>query len=159
MTYVFFWRQTEVPFGVFSQWSMQNFTVNEIVYSCTEQYMMAEKARLFRDTATEAEIMSATKPTDFKRLGRKVKNFDQKTWEINAFNIVVEANMAKFQQNPELLAILLATGNSILVEASPYDKIWGIGMKSNDKRATTPNQWLGDNLLGQALMKVRDRLT
>jgi ribA/ribD-fused uncharacterized protein len=159
MTYIFFWRQTEVPFGVFSQWSMQNFTVNEIVYSCTEQYMMAEKARLFGDTDTEAEIMSATKPNDFKRLGRKVKNFDQTTWEKSAFNIVVEGNIAKFQQNPELLAILLATGNSILVEASPYDKIWGIGMKSSDKRATTPTQWLGDNLLGQALMKVRDRLT
>ena len=66
MTYIFFWRQTEVPFGVFSQWSMQNFTVNERVYSCTEQYMMAEKARLFGDTDTEAEIMSATKPNDFK---------------------------------------------------------------------------------------------
>ena len=76
-----------------------------------------------------------------------------------AFNIVVEGNMAKFQQNPELLAILLSTGNSTLVEASPYDNIWGIGMEASDNRVTTPNQWLGDNLLGKALMKVRDRLT
>ena len=153
--FIFFWKDTERPYGVFSQWAISKFVIDDKVYSCAEQYMMAEKARLFKDTEIENKIMSATTPTQFKQLGRKVKNFNQEVWDKNAYDIVVRGNYEKFKQNEYLLNILKSTESKVLVEASPYDKIWGIGMKADDYRAKYPRYWNGKNLLGKALVDVR----
>ena len=120
--------------------------------------MMAEKAKLFNDSEIEEQIMLSESPKDIKSLGRKVKNFDQEIWNKNAYDIVVKGNYEKFKQNEHLLDILKSTESCVLVEASPYDKIWGIGLKSTDSRAKDPNQWKGKNLLGKALMDVRSKL-
>ncbi len=120
--------------------------------------MMAEKARLFDDPAILADIITATHPKQAKDLGRKVKNFDPVVWEKYCRSIVVEGNYYKFTQNAALREFLLGTGDRILVEASPVDAIWGIGLSAEDAAVTPPDQWPGENLLGFALMVVRDRI-
>ena len=120
--------------------------------------MMAGKARLFGDMAIHAEILKAPHPKQAKELGRKVKGFDEETWVARRFDLVVAGNEAKFAQHPELKAFLLGTGQRVLVEASPVDRIWGIGMKGDDENAEKPQKWRGLNLLGFALMEVRERL-
>lgn len=145
--------------GPFSQWEPCNFVVNGIEYNCAEQYMMAEKARFFEDEETLNEIMDTDDPREQKRLGRLVEGFDENRWNEVAIEIVVKGNLAKFSQNPELKKILLDTESRILVEASPYDKIWGIGLRETDPRALDREQWLGTNWLGEALSQVRDTLS
>ena len=145
--------------GPFSQWEPCNFVVNGIEYNCAEQYMMAEKARFFEDEETLNEIMDTDDPREQKRLGRLVEGFDEDRWNEVAIEIVVKGNLAKFSQNPELKKILLDTESRILVEASPYDKIWGIGLRETDPRALDREQWLGTNWLGEALSQVRDALS
>ena len=120
--------------------------------------MMAEKARLFGDTKAEQKIISASNPGEAKKLGRSVLGFDDNLWFENRFSIVVNANVAKFSQNAELKTYLLGTGSRVLVEASPVDKIWGIGLAVNDAGFENPNLWKGENLLGFALMEVRSQL-
>lgn len=120
--------------------------------------MMAEKARLFSDTVSETKIMASDEPKKQKALGRKVKGFDDTVWKQNRYQIVVKANMAKFSQNDKLKVKLLATGNDILCEASPWDKIWGIGLRTTDPKVHDQSQWNGTNLLGKALMDVRKAL-
>ena len=120
--------------------------------------MMAEKARLFNDEETLRKILSTDDPKEVKALGRLIKNFDQETWENNKYDIVVKGNYAKFSQNSKLKEYLLNTKNKILAEASPYDKIWGIGLDKNNENAYNPKTWEGENLLGFALMEVRDML-
>lgn len=132
MKYVFFWGHTEKPGKVtkacFSQWYDCRFEVGGVVYHTAEQYMMAQKAILFQDEAVFQEIMAASHPKQFKALGRKIANFRENLWNEHKYQIVVEGNLAKFSQNKELGNFLAQTGSRILVEASPYDKIWGIGM-------------------------------
>ncbi len=118
--------------------------------------MMASKARLFKDDEALAQILEATDPKEAKALGRKVKHFNEVLWKNDARRLVTEGNASKFGQNAELKEFLLGTGDSILVEASPYDKIWGIGLKEDDERAKHPKTWQGQNLLGFALMDVRE---
>jgi hypothetical protein len=120
--------------------------------------MMAEKARLFGDEDTRKQILDAGGPKTAKQLGRNVKNFKEEVWCELRFQIVVRGNYEKFNQNRELRTFLLGTGDKVLVEASPIDRIWGIGLAGNDERATNPELWLGLNLLGFALMEVRQRL-
>jgi ribA/ribD-fused uncharacterized protein len=120
--------------------------------------MMAEKARLFGDQNTRAKILKAGSPKAAKQLGRQVKNFEEEVWEESRFQFVVEGNYAKFNQNPGLGEFLLDTGNKVLVEASPVDRIWGIGLAADDERAMNPEEWRGLNLLGFALMEVRRRI-
>lgn len=160
--YVFFWGHTPPAGGgvnqsCFSQWWKSDFIVDGVRYSCMEQYMMAEKARLFGDEEMEAVIMEAKHPKAMKAYGRAVKNFDKDVWEKNGYEIVRRGNHAKFSQNPQLWDFLRATRNRIIVEASPYDRIWGIGMKSGPE-AENPLKWRGRNLLGFALTEVRDQL-
>ena len=150
-TMVFFWQ----PPGVFGQWTMSEFTVDDVTYNCAEQYMMAEKARLFEDERTRAKILANPSPREQKALGRAVSNFVQSVWENEALNIVVRGNRAKFGQNPEMLAALLATGDKILVEASPLDRLWGVGLRADDPRIRDQSTWRGQNQLGRALMIVR----
>jgi len=150
--YFLFWS------GWPSQWHPATFEIEGVTYSCAEQFMMAEKARLFGDTATLAKILAAKTPKQQKALGRKVTPFDADRWTAACRDIVVRGNLAKFSQNSGLQKKLLATGDLVLVEASPLDRIWGIGLKASDPRATKPEEWRGTNWLGEALMTVRTQL-
>ena len=123
-------------------------------YLTTEQYMMAKKAQLFKDDESYISIMNSSNPNDAKLLGRKVKNFNQDIWNKNAKNIVICGCYLKFTENESLKAFLLSTGNRHLVEASPYDKIWGIGISLLAAKSGKP--WNGTNWLGECLMKVRE---
>ena len=152
--FTFFWR----PDSPFSQWHPARFTVDGNGFVCAEQYMMHGKAVLFGDAAIAAEILAATEPRAHKALGRKVRGFDDATWKKNREAIVYAGSRAKFTQNPALRAVLLATAGTRLVEASPMDRIWGIGMTAANKDATNPAKWRGQNLLGQILTRLRDDL-
>lgn len=142
----------------FSQWYPSAFTAGGHAFRCAEQYMMHAKAELFGDAATAAKVLVAEHPRDHKALGREVKPFDDVVWRRERVAIVRAGNHAKFTQNPELLEQLLATAGTTLVEASPYDRIWGIGLAATDPRAQDPAQWKGQNLLGQILTELRDQL-
>jgi len=159
---IYFWGHTPTPQKItnscFSQWYDVYFEVDGVQYHTTEQYMMASKARLFGDEETLREIMNAYSPAEYKKLGRKVKGFDASLWDEKKLDIVVEGNKAKFGQNPDLKEFLLSTGDAILVEASPYDKIWGIGLDREAALNGSVEDWRGENLLGCALMEVRDGL-
>lgn len=120
--------------------------------------MMAEKARLFNDEDTLMAILNEQEPKKIKDLGRKVKNYNDKKWEAFRQDIVKRGNLAKFGQNQRLKQYLLSTGEKVLVEASPYDQIWGIGLSAQSVEAKDPNQWLGTNYLGFALEWVREQL-
>ncbi len=150
----FFWG-TEHPF---SQWHASSFEVRGIQFNCAEQFMMYQKAALFDDKEMASEILKATNPAIQKKLGRKVRNFDQQTWLMARIPIVYNANYAKFTQNENLLKFLLGTKGKWIVEASPVDRIWGIGLSVNDKEARQPDKWRGENLLGQVLMTLRANL-
>ena len=120
--------------------------------------MMAEKARIFGDEETRQRIMKEEEPGIIKDLGREVKGFDPEIWDQHKFDVVVKGNLAKFGQDEKLKKFLLNTGSAILVEASPYDRVWGIGMREDNKDAKDAEKWYGINLLGFALMVVRDKL-
>jgi ribA/ribD-fused uncharacterized protein len=161
--YLFFWGHQPNADGsigksCFSQWFEAAFTIDGVRYLTAEHYMMAEKARLFRDDATCGQILAAKSPAEAKKLGRLIKNFNEEAWLASRFDVVVSGNVAKFAQNETLRAFLLSTRHRVLVEASPVDAIWGIGLASNDADATRPHRWRGLNLLGYALMEVRARL-
>ena len=142
----------------FSQWFRGTFTAGGHTFNCAEQYMMHGKAVLFGDAEVAAEILAADHPRKHKALGRKVRRFDDATWKREREAIVRAGNHAKFTQNAELREQLLATRGTTLVEASPYDRIWGIGLAATDPRAQDPAQWRGQNLLGRILTGLRDEL-
>jgi ribA/ribD-fused uncharacterized protein len=120
--------------------------------------MMADKARLFGDEMMMSRILDAPSPGAAKALGRAIRGYDEGLWAANRYGIVLEGNIAKFGQNPDLLAYLHTTAGRVLVEASPADRVWGIGLAADDRRAGQPSQWRGLNLLGFALMDVREDL-
>lgn len=143
---------------IFSQWFPCKFSGdNGVEYQSCEQYMMAQKALLFNDMVIYNKIMKSKSPKTAKALGRKVKNFNEDMWKAHREDIVKQGNLYKFSQNPELKKILLATGDKQLVEASPYDRIWGIGFKKSNALKVDQSEW-GDNLLGKALVAVRTQL-
>lgn len=162
--YLFFWGHTpaygaaEVGKECLSQWYPAPFEVEGTRYATAEHWMMAEKARLFGDERNRQAIIGATHPDQAKKYGRLVQHFDADAWEAARFGIVVRGNAAKFGQHPALRAFLLGTQEQVLVEASPVDAIWGIGLAQNDARALNPAAWRGLNLLGFALMEVRTQL-
>lgn len=162
LEYVFFWghhsKTGQVTKACFSQWYPCTFEVDGITYNCAEQYMMAEKARVFSDEEVFSKILATSNPKDIKALGREVKNFDAKKWSAVSKDIVVKGNLHKFAQNMDLFQFLHDTGDKVLVEASPYDTIWGIGMQESETGITNPHNWKGLNQLGFALMEVRDDL-
>ena len=162
LEFVFFWghhgKPDRMTKACFSQWYPASFKVEGVVYHCAEQYMMAEKARVFEDLDTRAKIMQSPTPKEIKALGREVQNFDAEKWTLVSKDIVVKGNLHKFMQNTELGEFLCNTGNKVLVEASSFDTIWGIGMSERDEGVTNPHNWKGTNHLGFALMEVRDEL-
>jgi ribA/ribD-fused uncharacterized protein len=141
-----------------SQWYVAPFEAEGRRYTTAEQYMMAGKATLFGDFEALERILQAPDPRTAKALGRTVRGFDDATWKEHRFEIVVRGNLAKFGHDDAIRTFLLATGESVLVEASPTDRIWGIGLSRDDPRALDPRRWLGRNLLGFALMEARRQL-
>lgn len=157
--YIFFWghtpKENSIDKSCFSQWYPSPFIHEDITYATAEHWMMAKKAALFNDSGQLALVLSNPDPAAAKKAGRAVSNFEASKWEKHAFQLVVEGNFHKFSQNNDLKTFLLNTGEKILVEASPYDTIWGIGLQTYENN---PHQWKGTNLLGFALMEVRDLL-
>ena len=163
MKFLFFWghqpsKDESISKTCFSQWWQAPFTIEGFSYPTAEHWMMASKAKLFGDLPILEKILKASSPAEVKELGRKVKNFEPELWEMHKYNIVVEGNLQKFAQHPALKTFLLNTGERILVEASPVDTVWGIGIPADHSQINNPLSWRGENLLGYALMEVRDKL-
>ncbi|MBD8189767.1 NADAR family protein [Pseudomonas viridiflava] len=160
LAFTFFWghqrNKTAVTASCFSQWFEAEFVVDGQRYPTAEHFMMAEKAALFDDQEIRTQILQAPTPNAAKALGRNVRGFNDKLWLKHRYGIVVQANQAKFFQNPELNDYLMQTGSRVIVEASPVDNIWGIGLAQDNPDVNNPNLWKGLNLLGFALMQVRD---
>lgn len=161
--FLFFWghqanEDGKITKTCFSQWWLSSFEVEGVLYKTAEHWMMAKKAELFQDKEILEKILLADSPAEAKKLGREVKNYDDQLWLANRFEIVKQGNFHKFSQNLDLKTFLLNTKNRVLVEASPVDPIWGIGLASDHTDATFPEKWQGLNLLGFALMEVRDEL-
>lgn len=152
--FTFFYRSK----SYFSQWYDCYFEVAGKDFNCAEQYMMYGKAVLFKDEEIAKKIMQASHPREQKKLGRQVQNFDPSIWDSQCKDIVYKGNFAKFSQNEELKKALFTTEGTTLVEASPSDKIWGIGLAEDDARAYSRETWLGTNWLGEVLTKVREDL-
>lgn len=142
----------------FSQWYPSTFTVDGRTFNCAEQFMMFGKASLFGDDAVAAEVMAAVHPREHKALGRKVKGYDEETWRAHREEIVMRGNHAKFTQDARLLELLLATHPTTLVEASPFDRIWGVGLSEDNPLIQDPSTWRGQNLLGKILTNLRESL-
>jgi len=161
--YLFFWghrKSTDagVTKACFSQWYDSPFRVDGELFRTAEHYMMVRKARLFDDTVVAEAILKAATPNEAKSLGRRVKGFSEARWLEHREEIVFTGNAAKFSQKVEFRSFLLEAGDKVLVEASPVDAIWGIGLSQDHPSASTPAAWPGLNLLGFALVKVRARL-
>jgi ribA/ribD-fused uncharacterized protein len=161
--FLFFWghqpnKDGSISKTCFSQWWLSSFEVDKVIYNTAEHWMMAKKAELFNDNEVLAKIIKANSPAEAKKLGREVKNYDDKLWLANRYEIVKQGNYHKFSQNVDLQQFLINTNDRVLVEASPVDPIWGIGMASDHKDVMNPEKWKGLNLLGFALMEVRDEL-
>lgn len=156
LKHIFFWGSSG-PFGCFSNWFHSEFVDdNNVRYSHVEQYMMYHKALTFDDKDTALEVLGTKCPKECKSLGRKVKNFNNDKWDLVKYHIVASACYLKFNQNEEIRKILLSTGDLELVEASPYDRIWGIGFFANEALQNV-DKW-GANLLGKCLMEAREIL-
>ena len=147
--YVFFWGSE------FSNWYDSSLIYDSIVFYNSEQAFMWKKAMFFNDTETARKIAQVSNPSIAKKLGRQVKNFDIQKWSEVSYQIMVDVNFAKYGQKPLLKEILLSTGDKTVVEASPYDTIWGIGLHWSDDAVLDEANWKGQNLLGKALMEVR----
>lgn len=149
--YYFFWK------GPLSQWTNSEFIDDEgITYNTAEQYMMYQKAKLFGDVEIMREILNTTSPREQQKLGRLVNNFDQNIWNENAISIVTKGNIYKFSQNKHLRDLLIETKDKFLVEASPIDKVWGIGLAEDNPLIVDESNWQGTNWLGICLMNTRD---
>ncbi len=151
--YHFFWRSG----SPFSQFHSSHFDLDGVHFVCAEQAMMYGKAILFEDHETAKKILNASSPMKMKALGRQVRHFKDKTCKKHRYDIVYRNNHAKFTQNPHLLEALLATDGT-LVEASPSDSIWGIGLHKDAAKRVPAKHWPGLNLLGQILTNLRDEL-
>lgn len=161
LCYLYFWGHTQkgtaISKACLSQWYPAAFTIDGVTYPTAEHWMMVGKARLF-DSIWIERILANLDPAAAKAFGRMIKHFDQSVWLQHRFDLVVQGNLAKFSQHPDLNAFLRSTADHVLVEASPVDQIWGIGLAADDPRAATPAEWRGLNLLGFALMRVREQL-
>lgn len=152
---IYFWKPNQAN-GWLGNWFSSPFTVDGKNFVNSEHYFMWKKILMFQPEL-EDTILKMTNPKDMKYLGGKVKNYDDVIWGSARYGIMKAAVTEKFKQSPELKAQLLSTGNAILVEASPYDRIWGIGMNAQQAR-NSKDGFLGQNLLGKVLMEVRDEL-
>lgn len=145
--------------GIYSQWAMFGFfDFENKYYNCAEQFMMCQKAEMFGDYQAYNEIMATDMPNEQKAIGRRIKDFDKEEWEEDALAYVTAGNYLKFTQSEYLYQELKNSGNSVLVEASPTDVVWGVGLGEFDPLVLNPDNWRGKNWLGIAIMRVRERL-
>ena len=151
-TFTFFYRHR------LSQWHRAPFVIGGVTFNYAEQYMMYAKAVLFGDRDAAAGILAAETPQDHQAIGRQVRGFNEADWVLFREGIVFTGNYARFSQNSDQRELLFATRGTTLVEASPDDRVWGIGLAADDPRALNRSQWLGLNLLGDALTRVREAL-
>lgn len=163
LEYLYFWGHTPSADGrvgkeCLSQWYPAPFEVEGVRYASAEHFMMSGKARLFGDAEADAKILAAATPAEAKTLGRAVRGFDERRWAERRSALVVRGNVAKFGQHPAAKAFLLGTGRRVLVEASPRDCVWGVGLGAERAAAVGPAGWRGLNLLGFALMEARAQL-
>ncbi len=160
--FLYFWGHVagngDVGKHVLSQWWPAPFVVDSVEYATAEHFLMAQKARLFGDDEAFRNIVSSESPSEAERLGRTVRGFDEARWALHRFEISYLGNLAKFSQHNALRKWLLQTDDAVLVEASPVDTIWGVGLASDHVDIHVPDLWRGLNLLGFALMKVRSTL-
>jgi ribA/ribD-fused uncharacterized protein len=152
-THVYFWGDPTL-----SNWGPAPFVYKGNHFHNSEQAFMWEKALCFNDFETAKEILKTSSPKNAKDLGRTVKNYNEEIWAKYRFTAMYEVCLAKFDQNPDRLETLLSTGNRTIVEASPYDAVWGVGLHWTGDEILDENNWKGQNLLGKVLMKVRDHL-
>lgn len=150
--YVFFWGSE------LSNWYDCKFRYKNLTFFNSEQAFMWEKAVFFGDMDIAEKIMKTPSPSQCKKLGRIVKDFNADVWLSAGYEVMIAVNLAKFSQRLILKDLLLSTGNKIIVEAIPYDQIWGIGLYHDDDRVLDESKWRGMNLLGKALMEVRETL-
>ncbi len=151
--HTYFWK------GKLSQFGLCKITdCLGLQFNCAEQFMMYHKAIAMKDNETASKILQEKQPQAQKALGREVKNYNEEVWNRQRLNVVYLGNYYKYTQNEELLKILLSTKNTLLVEASPFDKIWGIGLDSYDARLVSPDMWPGKNYLGKVLTLLREDL-
>lgn len=148
--FAFFWG------GTMSNWAKSKFIIDGVEFCTCEQYMMYKKALMFGDFDVAKKIMATTNPREQKAFGREVKGFNKDTWEKYCREIVYDANVAKFTQNPDMMDELMFTAGKTLVEASPQDVIWGIGLAADNPLAKDRATWKGTNWLGQAIERVRE---
>ena len=151
-THIYFWG------SCYSQWAMRDMNIDNVKYNCCEQYMMARKAMLFGDQHSLDQIMRSHDPSKQKALGRKVNHFDKDKWEEIAREVVYIANFAKFTQNKDCSDELEKSGDKIIVEASPTDCIWGVGLRATDPKILDSKNWRGTNWLGEAIMDAREHI-
>lgn len=161
--YIYFWGHTqsgpEIDKSCLSQWYPSVFEHSNFSFATAEHFMMYRKAELFGDAEISSKILEADSPGEAKALGRKVRAFDEAAWRESRWDIAVDGNYAKFSQNEHLREYLIATGDHVLVEASPVDPIWGIGLDYKAAANLDPSDWKGRNLLGFVLMEVRRKLS
>ena len=157
MTIVCFHNPNEEN-GYLSNWYPSKFTVNDVDFSSMEQYMMYKKAVCFGDKDMANKILATDDVAEIKAFGRLVANYNESYWNGVRQMVVFEGLTAKFSQNEGLKAKLKATDNSILAECAVKDRIWGIGLSMNNPDRLQIDKWKGQNLLGYALMMVRERL-
>lgn len=161
LKFLYFWGHTNkydeaIGKFCFSQWYISPFTVNGITYKTAEHWMMAGKARLFADNEIFEKIIQCDSPKEAKALGRQVSRYDDQLWNEHKYDVVRQGNIHKFSQHPDCAEYLIQTGHQIIVEASPTDAVWGIGLSHDSKNIDNPYSWRGENLLGFALMETRD---
>ena len=161
--YVYFWGHRPHPARItkscLSQWFAAGFTHGDVYFPTAEHWMMYQKAQVAGDAAAAAAVLAEPSARRVKAIGRRVRNYDDRLWTARKYAVVVEGSVKKFTADPALREYLLGTGDAVLVEASPYDNQWGIGMdEAEAKQLGDPARWRGTNLLGWALMEARDRI-
>lgn len=154
---ILFWKPASAN-GWLSNWSKHPIQENGVYFKTVEHYIMYRKALLMKDSASATKILDTDMPYRVRQLGRKIVPYDEKTWASNREAIIFDAILLKVEAYPSLKVALVTSGNKTIVEASPYDKIWGVGLAASDPRILLPEYWEGTNLLGEAWMKVRAHL-
>lgn len=148
-THIYFWG------SVFSNFAPVLFVIDFVAYTSVEQYFMSRKAAMFGDFETLGKIMKAEHPAEQKKLGREVKGFNGEIWDYWKYKVMIDGTLAKFTSSKHLTDTMLDTHDKVLVEASPTDLIWGVGLHYNDDKILDKDNWRGQNQLGKALMHIR----
>ena len=162
--FLFFYEIPAVPASasaqmMLPQWYPCSFSVQGDQYLHAAHWMMVQKAKLFGDGESATSLLTLKDDTAIKSRGRHITGFDQRRWDDHKYSIVLSGNLHKFSQHQALRAYISGTHPLVLTEANPDDSVWGIGMRENAPGATNPHHWRGLNLLGFALMEVRDILS